>query len=291
MNLKTLPVGLALSLALTALPLAAIAQAAAPAAKADKAAATDRSAYQKRVDVPRNTFRHIRSTGKMRVCVATYAPWVMRGPEDKLVGFSIDVATQLADDLDVELEFVPTAFATIVPALVHGDCELIVSGLSATPENALFVNFSNVLETHPVQVLARKSGDVMRSKADIDRDGVTLGVLGDSSVAGLARRSFTKAKVLAFENDRALADALAAGKVQAVVAGSPTPELISRASPDAFYLPLDKGLGLRAEAIAVRRSDDELLNYLNTWIQARRFDGFLGARADYWFRSMDWAKK
>jgi polar amino acid transport system substrate-binding protein len=291
MNLKTLPAGLAVSLALTALPLAASAQAAAPAVKADKAAAPDRAAYQKRADVPRNTFRHIRSTGKMRVCVATYAPWVMRGPEDKFVGYSIDVARQLADDLDVELEFVPTAFATIVPALVNGECELIISGLSATPENALFVNFSNVLTTHGVQVIARKGGDVMRTQAELDRDGVTLGVLGDSSVAGLARRSFTKAKVLAFDNDRALAEALASGKVQAVVAGSPTPELISRASPNDYYLPLDKGIGLRAEAIAIRRGDEELLNYLNTWIQARRFDGFLGERGDYWFKNMDWAKK
>lgn len=294
MTFKTLPAGIAVSLALAALPLAASAQAAATAPAAAKSAApaaTDRAAYQKRADVPRNTFRHIRSTGKMRVCVATYAPWVMRGPDDKFVGYSIDVARQLAEDLDVELEFVPTAFATIVPSLVNGECELIISGLSATPENALFVNFSNVLATHAVQVIARKGGDVMRSQADLDRDGVTLGVLGDSSVAGLARRSFTKAKVLSFDNDRALAEALASGKVQAVVAGSPTPELISRASPDAYYLPLDKGIGLRAEAIAIRRGDDELLNYLNTWIQARRFDGFLGARGDYWFKNMEWAKK
>ena len=294
MTFKKLPAGLAVSHALAALPLAALAQAAATAPAAAKSAsppATDRAAYQKRTDVPRNTFRHIRSTGKMRVCVATYAPWVMRGPEDKFVGYSIDVARQLADDLDVELEFVPTAFATVVPALVHGECDLIISGLSATPENALFVNFSNALDAHTVQVLARKSGDVMRSKADIDREGVTLGVLGDSSVAGLARRSFSKAKVLAFENDRALAEALAAGKVQAVVAGSPTPELLARASPNDYYLPLDKGLGMRAEAIAVRRGDDDLLAYLNTWIQARRFDGFLSERADYWFKNMDWAKK
>lgn len=291
MTLNTLQARLALSLALAALPLAASAQTPAAPAKQSTPAAADRSAYQKRADVPRNTFRHIRSTGKMRVCVATYAPWVMRGPEDKLVGFSIDVSQQLADDLDVDVEFVTTAFAGAVPALVHGECDLIISGLSATPENALFVNFSNVLEAHPVQVLARKSGDVMRSKADLDREGVTLGVIGDSSVAGLARRSFAKAKVLAFENDRALSEALAAGKVQAVVAGSPTPELLNRASPNDYYLPLDKGLGMRAEAIAVRRGDDELLNYLNTWIQARRFDGFLGARADYWFRNMEWARK
>ena len=195
------------------------------------------------------------------------------------------------DDLDVDVEFVTTAFAAAVPALVHGECDLIISGLSATPENALFVNFSNVLEAHPVQVLARKSGEVMRSKTDLDREGVTLGVIGDSSVAGLASRSFAKAKVLTFEDDRALSEALAAGKVQAVVAGSPTPELMNRASPNDYYLPLDKGLGLRAEAIAVRRGDDELLNYLNTWIQARRFDGFLGARAEYWFRNMEWARK
>ena len=49
--------------------------------------------------------QEILNDGTLRVGVALYAPWAMRGPSGELTGFEIDVARKLAEDMGVEAEF------------------------------------------------------------------------------------------------------------------------------------------------------------------------------------------
>ena len=58
----------------------------------------------------------IMKRGKVKVGMATFVPWAMRNKAGDLIGFEIDVATKLAADLGVEIEFVPTAWSGIIPA-------------------------------------------------------------------------------------------------------------------------------------------------------------------------------
>ena len=41
--------------------------------------------------------------------------------------------------------------------------------------------------------------------------------------------------------------------------------------------------------LAVARGEQELLNFLNTWVTARQTDKWLPTTRDYWFESMTWA--
>ena len=50
---------------------------------------------------------------------------------------------QLAEDMGVDVEFVPTAWDGIIPALVAGKFDVIISGMSITAERNLTVNFSD----------------------------------------------------------------------------------------------------------------------------------------------------
>ena len=62
----------------------------------------------------------IMKRGKIKVGMSTFVPWAKRNKEGELIGFEIDVAKQLAEDLGVEIEFVPTAWSGILPALIAG---------------------------------------------------------------------------------------------------------------------------------------------------------------------------
>jgi polar amino acid transport system substrate-binding protein len=46
--------------------------------------------------------------GILRVGMSTFVPWAMKDKTGKLIGFEIDVATRLAEDMGVNVEFVPT---------------------------------------------------------------------------------------------------------------------------------------------------------------------------------------
>ena len=75
----------------------------------------------------------IRKRGVLRVGVATAEPFVMRDAKGELVGYSIDIARKLADDLGVNVTFVPTTWSQIVPDLLGNYFDVIASGMWVTP--------------------------------------------------------------------------------------------------------------------------------------------------------------
>ncbi len=84
----------------------------------------------------------IKKRGAIRVGLSTFVPWAMRDKNGELIGYEIDVAKQLAEDMKVKVEFVPTAWDGIIPALLAGKFDMVISGMTITPERNLTVNFT-----------------------------------------------------------------------------------------------------------------------------------------------------
>jgi polar amino acid transport system substrate-binding protein len=59
--------------------------------------------------------------------------------------------------------------------------------------------------------------------------------------------------------------------------------------PDTIDVPVAAPLVAQSEGLAVARGEQELLNFLNTWVTARQTDKWLPTTRDYWFESMTWA--
>ena len=58
----------------------------------------------------------------------------------------------------------------------------------------------------------------------------------------------------------------------------------------AIDLPLNDPLVGWAEALAVKKGEQELLNFLNAWVTARKADRWLTTTRDYWFESLEWTR-
>ncbi len=65
----------------------------------------------------------------------------MRDKQGDLIGFEVDVAKRLAADADLKIEFVPTAWDGIIPALLAEKFDVIIGGLTITPERNMSVLF------------------------------------------------------------------------------------------------------------------------------------------------------
>ena len=84
----------------------------------------------------------IKKRGVIKIGLDLFVPWSMRDKNGDLIGFEPDVGRKLAEDMGVEVEFVPTKWAGIIPALVAGKFDVIISGMTVTPSRNLTVNFS-----------------------------------------------------------------------------------------------------------------------------------------------------
>jgi polar amino acid transport system substrate-binding protein len=231
----------------------------------------------------------IRQRGKLLACVPPHAPWVIHGADGKLTGFSVDLASQLAEDLSVGVDYVVEESARLLSSLTEGECDVIVGGLSATPQRALFAHFSDPVARHDIVLVADKQASSgWHRPEDLDRPDVSVGYIAGGVLAPHVKRLFAKAKLVELADWNALGAALNSGQVKAAVLAEPRSGLALKLAPDKLVMPLAEPLGTRSEAFAVRRGDLEFLAYLNTWVDAHRNDGWLKERRQQWFIDLRW---
>ena len=84
----------------------------------------------------------IKERGAFRAAFVRAVPWAFRNRHGDYVGFEIDVAKQLARDMNVEHREFPTTFGWIIPALVARRFDAIVGSMAVTPHRQVTVVFT-----------------------------------------------------------------------------------------------------------------------------------------------------
>jgi len=104
---------------------------------------------------------------------ADFAPFESRNPEGEFVGFDIDLANHIADELGYELKINDMKFDGLIGALQNNRVDMVLSGMSATDERKENVDFS---------IEYNRSGEIFITTPDSpiktleDLEGKTLGV-------------------------------------------------------------------------------------------------------------------
>ena len=280
--LLALPVGLAAQTAPPPRPADATAAPATPARRMPPA----HGSLRPRPMPARESLGAVRDRGVLRACVSPYTPWVIAAPDGQPPsGFAVDVARQLAHDMGVELQLVPTNYRDLIADLFEGECDVIPAGIVPTPERALFLHFSEPIAEHDVRLVGALKGAT--TLAAFDTPSTTVGVVDGTLEMQDAKRRLPRADLRTFPSQAALGDALMHNAVQVAVVTSPFSELAVKLSNGAVKA-LATPLGHREEAIAVRRGDLEFLEYLNRWVKTRRSEGWLESHRTKWFDHLEW---
>jgi len=228
----------------------------------------------------------------IRVGMSTFVPWAMRDKTGKLIGFEIDVARQLADDMGVKVEFVPTNWSGIIPALLTGKFDVIIGGMGITPKRNLKVNFSDPYDFTGMSLVShRKKADGFVSLADFNKKEVTIAVRIGTTAEMAAKKYMPDATFKLFENESQALQELHLGRVHAVVASAPLPRFQALKYPNKLMIPLQEDFTKEPIGFVVRKGDHDALNYLNNWIRVKQSDGFLSETKHYWFETRDWADR
>jgi len=231
----------------------------------------------------------INERGTLRVGMSTFVPWAMRDKQGELIGFEIDVAKRLAKDSGWQVEFVPTAWDGIIPALLAKKFDVIIGGMSITPERSKSVLFSAPYSHSGVQVAANKElAEGFSEFSDFNSRRVKIAARRGAFTVQVARETFPKAKILQFDDDAQAFQEVLNGNAHAVIASSPKPEHEAVKNSDKLFIPFTERLSKGNEAFAVRLGEADKEDFFNQWIQARTQDGWLEQRYEYWFSTLDW---
>ena len=243
---------------------------------------------QKRL-VEESTLDQVLRRGILRVGMSTFVPWAMKDKTGKLVGFEIDVARRVAEDMGVKVQFVPTKWAGIIPALLTGKFDVIIGGMGILPKRNLKVNFSIPYDETGMSIVANKKlAEGFKVLKDFNRKGVVVAVrLGATPVAA-AKKYMPNAELRQFDDESQAIQEVLNGRAHAMVASAPLPAFLALKYPDRLFLPLKETFTREPIGFAVRKSDFDTLNFFNNWITVVKAEGWLKERKHYWFETRDW---
>ena len=230
----------------------------------------------------------IKKDGVIRIGLSIFTPWSMRDINGELIGFELDVGRALAEDMGVDVEFVPTAWDGIIPQLVSGNFDVIISGMSVTPARNLTINFTNPYAYSGLTILSNTAMTDGFTLKDYNSADVTFGARRGGTPATVIGQLFPEATLLLFDEDGAATQEVLNGNAHATMGAEPTPSIEARRYPDTLSVPFDQTFLATGEGFGLRKGDADALNFFNNWIAVRHANGWLKERNDYWFKGTDW---
>jgi polar amino acid transport system substrate-binding protein len=224
-----------------------------------------------------STIRQAKARGRLVVAMEPeFKPFEWIDERGELVGFDVDLCRVLAQEMNVEnVEFLRVNFDVIMSTLLSGEADLIVSGMTATPERALRVSYSEpYFHTVTCLLVSREKASDVRGIRDLDDPArtvvVKIGTTGDVS----ARKRCPRAKIVSFPSENAAALEVAMGRADAFLYDKKSVEQHHERHPDTTFLLLDP-VTVEPYAIACRKGDPDTVAWLDLVLHHMRRDGRL----------------
>lgn len=213
--------------------------------------------------------------GVLRVATEPTFPPFEYIEDGNIVGFDVDLAHIIARHLGVKLEFKRVKFESIVPTLLGGDVDLIISGMTATPERALKVSYTDPYFVTGLHLLVSQSrAPDAKGVADLDQEdriiAVKLATTGDIT----AKAVFKKATIRQFKTQNLAALEVAQGNADAFLYDLAAVRAQNEVHKDTTFV-IDTPVGFEPYAIACRKGDPESVAWLNLVLRTMRLDGRL----------------
>ena len=229
--------------------------------------------------------------GSIRFGVAVFVPWTMKSDSGDLIGFEIDVAKKIANDMGLKAEFKLYPWEDIIPALRSGEIDILSGGMSITPERALQVSFSRPLAESGVTLATNveMTKDIERLE-ELNSPGMAIAVVKGTLAHSVTEKFFGKADINVFTSGAEAGQSVVDGKAHAYLASLTQARFLSINHPGVIDLPMSEPLIASREALAVKKGEQELLNFLNAWVTSRQADRWIATTRDYWFETLEWAE-
>ncbi|QIG47757.1 transporter substrate-binding domain-containing protein [Nordella sp. HKS 07] len=220
--------------------------------------------------------------GKGKVVIAvdpTSAPFGVTGTDGQPDGYDVDVARLVAKHMGVELELVPVTSTNRIPYLLTNRVDLVISLFSITPERALQVSFSNPYAAVGTIITARKEKQIA-SYDDLKglKVGVPRGTIPDLL---LTKMALPDVEIMRFDDEATSIQALVTGQVDALGSSTTALLVLNRGKAEKEF---ESKITLVENhfGIGMRRGQDDLRQWLNTFIYAIKTNGELNAIARKW---------
>ncbi len=203
----------------------------------------------------------------------SYPPFEMTDDHGNPAGVSVDLAKALGDYLGREVQIENVSFDGLIPALQTRKIDLIISSMTATPERARAIAFSDPYLKTGLCLLVGKNSAV-QSIGDADQPGRALVVKKGTTGHIYAMDHVRRALLRVLDKEDACVLEVVQGKADAFIYDQISTYENWRRN-EAATRPILKPFQEESWAIGLRQGDDALRRQVNAFLKDfRRRDGF-----------------
>jgi len=200
-----------------------------------------------------------------------YPPFEMTDAQGKPAGVSVRIAKALGEHLSRPVVIENIAFDGLIPALKTRKIDCIISSMTATPERARSIAFSDPYLKTGLAILAAANTKV-DSIDDLNQPGRTIAVKKGTTAHQFAAREIRRGRVLVLDRETAAVMEVVQQKADAFLYDPLSIYQHHQRHPDttrALLAPFRE----ESWAVGLRRGDDTLLQDVNAFLRAYRAAG------------------
>jgi polar amino acid transport system substrate-binding protein len=224
------------------------------------------------------TLQQISTTSKLKVGYLVFPPTITKSSSGELGGHHVEAIKEIARLNNWKLEFIETDWAGFAAGLNSRRFDVSIVPTFITVPRALSVYFTRPLFFAGNSAIVRINDNRFTSIESIDQPGVVVAVTQGEAGDEYARANFKKVKVTRYSGgDQSLAfQAVLSGRADVALGDAyATSQFVKVHATQVKDLFAQSPYNLTPVSWAVRRGDDELLNFLNNSLNAFDYQGYL----------------
>ncbi len=145
-----------------------------------------------------SVIEEVQDRGTLRVGLGLFEPWSACNADGELIGFEIDVAKRVAEDMGVEIEFARTNWNYVISELIAEEFDVIISGMQILPERNLRINFTSPYNATGTFLVANtEQTTALETLTDFNSSDVTIATRRGASSIPAIENVFPDAMLLA----------------------------------------------------------------------------------------------
>ena len=232
----------------------------------------------------RSVLDEILSGGVLKVgTTGDWNPMTMRDiTTNSYVGYDIDVMTALANDLGVEIEFVPTDWKTLVAGVTSGQYH-ITGSASVSPARAKAAGYSNsYFSLVTVPLTLRENADRFTNWDDLNVEGVSVAATLGTTQETQVKQYFPEATHRIVEAPARDFQEVLSGRADASITSNIEAATLVEQYENLIIIPVDAGRSPTPVAMLLPQADQVWINYVNTWIGLKQEQDFFVELGNQW---------
>ncbi|HCT6727072.1 TPA: ABC transporter permease subunit [Staphylococcus aureus] len=224
------------------------------------------------------TWEKIKERGELRVGLsADYAPMEFEhtvNGKTEYAGVDIDLAKKIAKDNNLKLKIVNMSFDSLLGALKTGKIDIIISGMTSTPERKKQVDFSDSYMMTKNIMLVKK--DKVNEYKDIkDFNNKKVGAQKGTEQEKIAQTEIENASITSLSRLPDVILTLKSGKVEGAVVEKPVAEAYLKQNPKLGISNVKFNEEEKDTVIAVPKDSPKLLSQINKTIKEVKDKGLI----------------